>query len=220
MKFLDLFSGIGGFRLGMEMAGHECIGYVEIDKFARRSYKAIFDTSDEWTKTDIREVTDDEWKVLRGTVDVICGGFPCQPFSIAGNRRGFSDTRGTMFSRLQGQHVKSNPKFFFLKTSNIYSLTTTVKRLKSSSKRWMNWGMMQNGKCVTAQITEFPKTGNGCSLSDILEDHVDRKYFLSPNTAKILIQAERVRQHLLQDTQEISVKVHILSKRGSKLTQT
>ena len=83
MTFLDLFSGIGGFRLGMEMAGHECVGYVEIDKFARRSYEAIFVTSDEWTRTDIREVTDDEWRALQGTVDVICGGFPCQPFSIA-----------------------------------------------------------------------------------------------------------------------------------------
>lgn len=114
MKFLDLFSGIGGFRLGMEMAGHECIGYVEIDKFARRSYKAIFDTSDEWTKTDIREVTDDEWKVLRGTVDVICGGFPCQPFSITGNRRGFSDTRGTMFFEIARAACQIQPKVLFL----------------------------------------------------------------------------------------------------------
>lgn len=122
MKFLDLFSGIGGFRLGMEMAGHECIGYVEIDKFARRSYKAIFDTSDEWTKTDIREVTDDEWKVLRGTVDVICGGFPCQPFSITGNRRGFSDTRGTMFFEIARAACQIQPKVLFLE--NVKHLLT------------------------------------------------------------------------------------------------
>lgn len=44
MKFIDLFAGIGGFRMGMERAGHECVGYVEIDKFARKSYKAIYDT--------------------------------------------------------------------------------------------------------------------------------------------------------------------------------
>lgn len=47
MKFLDLFAGIGGFRLGMESAGHECIGFCEIDKFARTSYKAIHDTTGE-----------------------------------------------------------------------------------------------------------------------------------------------------------------------------
>lgn len=44
MKFLDLFAGVGGFRMGMEGAGNECVGYVEIDKFARKSYKAIYDT--------------------------------------------------------------------------------------------------------------------------------------------------------------------------------
>ncbi|MFR9120270.1 MAG: DNA cytosine methyltransferase [Streptococcus parasanguinis] len=44
MKFLDLFAGIGGFRLGMESAGHECVGFCEIDKFAHKSYKAIHDT--------------------------------------------------------------------------------------------------------------------------------------------------------------------------------
>ncbi len=47
MKFLDLFAGIGGFRLGMESAGHECVGFCEIDKFARTSYKAIHDTEGE-----------------------------------------------------------------------------------------------------------------------------------------------------------------------------
>lgn len=46
MKFIDLFSGIGGFRLGMEMAGHECVGYIEIDKYARQSYKAIHNTKE------------------------------------------------------------------------------------------------------------------------------------------------------------------------------
>ena len=47
MKFLDLFSGIGGFRLGLESFGHECVGFCEIDKFARKSYKAIYDTKGE-----------------------------------------------------------------------------------------------------------------------------------------------------------------------------
>ncbi|WP_180715372.1 DNA (cytosine-5-)-methyltransferase, partial [Listeria monocytogenes] len=97
MKFLDLFAGIGGFRLGMERAGYECVGYVEIDKFARKSYQAIHDTEGEWTREDITKVTDEEWRTLRGTVDIICGGFPCQSFSIAGKRLGFEETRGTLF---------------------------------------------------------------------------------------------------------------------------
>ena len=58
MKFLDLFAGIGGFRLGMEAAGHECIGFCEIDKFARASYKAIHNTEGEIELHDIAAVTD------------------------------------------------------------------------------------------------------------------------------------------------------------------
>ena len=76
MKFIDLFSGIGGFRLGMESVGHECIGFCEIDKFARKSYKSIFQTEGEIEFHDIRDVSDDEFNKLRGKVDVICGGFP------------------------------------------------------------------------------------------------------------------------------------------------
>jgi len=96
MKFIDLFAGIGGFRLGMESAGHECVAFCEIDKFARSSYKAIHNTEGEIELHDITTVTDDEIRNI-GHVDAICGGFPCQAFSIAGHRRGFEDTRGTLF---------------------------------------------------------------------------------------------------------------------------
>ncbi|EKE4696074.1 DNA cytosine methyltransferase [Listeria monocytogenes] len=114
MKFLDLFAGIGGFRLGMERAGHECVGYVEIDKFARKSYQAIHDTEGEWTREDITKVTDDEWRTLRGTIDVICGGFPCQSFSIAGKRRGFEDIRGTLFFDIARATKQIKPRILFL----------------------------------------------------------------------------------------------------------
>ena len=70
MKFIDLFAGIGGFRLGMEAAGHECIGFCEIDKFARASYKAIHDTEGEIELHDITRVTDDDVRAI-GEVDVI-----------------------------------------------------------------------------------------------------------------------------------------------------
>ncbi|HDI4748307.1 TPA: DNA (cytosine-5-)-methyltransferase [Listeria monocytogenes] len=114
MNFLDLFAGIGGFRLGMERAGHTCVGYVEIDKYARKSYQAIHDTEGEWTAHDITKVTDDEWRELRGTVDVICGGFPCQSFSIAGKRRGFEDIRGTLFFDIARAAKQIKPRILFL----------------------------------------------------------------------------------------------------------
>nr|DAJ83853.1 MAG TPA: Cytosine specific methyltransferase [Caudoviricetes sp.] len=113
MKFLDLFAGIGGFRLGMESAGHECIGFCEIDKFARASYKAIHNTEGEIELHDITTVTDEEIRNI-GHVDVICGGFPCQSFSIAGSRRGFEDTRGTLFFEIARFASILKPKYLFL----------------------------------------------------------------------------------------------------------
>lgn len=76
MTFLDLFAGIGGFRLGMEQAGHRCIGFCEIDKYARRSYKAIHDTKGEVELHDITSVSDEFIRSI-GPVDVLTGGFPC-----------------------------------------------------------------------------------------------------------------------------------------------
>ena len=113
MKFLDLFAGIGGFRLGMESAGHECIGFCEIDKFARESYKAIHDTEGEIELHDITQVSDEFVRGI-GSVDIICGGFPCQAFSIAGNRRGFEDTRGTLFFEIARFASILRPKYLFL----------------------------------------------------------------------------------------------------------
>lgn len=113
MKFLDLFAGIGGFRLGMEAAGHKCIGFCEIDRFARESYKAIHDTRGEIEFHDITSVSNDFIQSI-GTVDIICGGFPCQAFSIAGNRRGFEDARGTLFFEIARFASILKPRILFL----------------------------------------------------------------------------------------------------------
>ena len=114
MRFLDLFSGIGGFRLGMERAGHKCIGFCEIDKYARASYQAIHDTEGEIDFKDITEVTNEEFRKLRGKVDIICGGFPCQAFSIAGKQLGFEDTRGTLFYEIARAAEQIKPRYLFL----------------------------------------------------------------------------------------------------------
>lgn len=113
MKFIDLFAGIGGFRLGMEQVGHECVGFVEWDKFARASYEAMHDTTGEWTATDITKVDEEEINSI-GQVDVICGGFPCQSFSVAGKRKGFEDTRGTLFFEIVRLAKVLNPKYMIL----------------------------------------------------------------------------------------------------------
>lgn len=113
MTFLDLFAGIGGFRLGMEQAGHHCIGFCEIDEFARRSYKTIHDTKEEVEMHDITSISDEFVRSI-GPIDILCGGFPCQAFSIAVKRRGFSDTRGTLFFEIARFAAVLRPKFLFL----------------------------------------------------------------------------------------------------------
>jgi len=90
MKYLSLFSGIGGFELGVGNKG-ECIGFSEIDKYATQIYQKHFPTHKNYG--DITKINETELPDF----DLLIGGFPCQSFSIAGKRGGFSDTRGTMF---------------------------------------------------------------------------------------------------------------------------
>nr|DAY35846.1 MAG TPA: Cytosine specific methyltransferase [Bacteriophage sp.] len=97
----------------MELAGHECVGFCEIDKFARASYKAIHNTEGEIELHDATGITNKEIKAI-GQVDVICAGFPCQPFSVAGTRRGFEDTNGTLFFEIARFASVLKPKYLFL----------------------------------------------------------------------------------------------------------
>ncbi|MDH6364533.1 DNA (cytosine-5)-methyltransferase 1 [Enterococcus sp. PF1-24] len=113
LTFLDLFSGIGGFRFGMEAAGHVCKGFCEINENARRSYCSIHDTKNEVEMHDITTISDEFIRSI-GSTDVICGGFPCQAFSIAGRRRGFEDTRGTLFFEIARFASILKPKYLFL----------------------------------------------------------------------------------------------------------
>lgn len=93
LKFIDFFAGVGGFRKGLEMAGHKCVGFVEWDKFARQSYQAIFETEGEYTEHDIRAVRANELP----RANIWCFGFPCQDISIAGKQEGFDGERSSLF---------------------------------------------------------------------------------------------------------------------------
>lgn len=93
LKFIDFFAGVGGFRKGLEMAGHKCVGFVEWDKFARQSYQAIFETEGEYTENDIRAVRANELP----RANIWCFGFPCQDISIAGKQEGFDGERSSLF---------------------------------------------------------------------------------------------------------------------------
>lgn len=154
MKFIDLFAGIGGFRRGMELAGHECIGFCEFDKYATASYTSMHLITDEqreklikldlrkrqkeilkdeyrngeWYAKDIREVTGDT--IPRA--DCWCGGFPCQDISVAGKQLGFDGERSSLFFEiirlLQEQKEEDRPEWLLLEN---------VKNLLSINSGWV-----------------------------------------------------------------------------------
>lgn len=111
IRFFDMFSGIGGFRSGLErIGGFECIGHCEIDKYANQAYNAIYEPKGEIYYEDARTINPNELP----DIDLICAGFPCQAFSIAGKRRGFDDARGTLFFEIARIAAVKRPPFLLL----------------------------------------------------------------------------------------------------------
>ena len=153
MKFIDFFAGIGGFRRGMELAGHECVGFCEFDKFATASYISMHLLTEEQRKTleDIpikkrqkeilkEEYRNGEWyandirRVYAGDIpkaDCWCFGFPCQDISVAGKQAGFQGNRSSLFFRvmyLVGQlKEEDRPTYLFIEN---------VKNLLSVNGGW------------------------------------------------------------------------------------
>ncbi len=108
-KFIDLFAGIGGFRLALQNLGGKCVFTSEWDKNAKKTYKANFG------ETPFGDITKEETKsYIPDNFDVLCAGFPCQAFSIAGKRGGFEDTRGTLFFDVAEIIKRKQPKAIFL----------------------------------------------------------------------------------------------------------
>ena len=108
IRYLDMFSGMGGFRVGLTRAGgFACVGHCEIDRQAEKSYRTLFDTKGEWYCEDIRKADPKELPDF----DLLCGGFPCQSFSTAGRRGGFGDPRGTLFFELARLAEARKPQY-------------------------------------------------------------------------------------------------------------
>ena len=118
IKFIDLFAGIGGFHLALHSLGGSCVFASEIDESARQTYRANFkNLSPELFENDEKLFNHDITKINPKDIpnfDILCGGFPCQPFSNAGFKKGFEDTRGTLFFNIAEIIKTKQPKAFFL----------------------------------------------------------------------------------------------------------
>ncbi|MBS1571732.1 MAG: DNA cytosine methyltransferase [Bacteroidetes bacterium] len=194
-KFIDLFAGIGGFHLALSSYGAECVFASEWDKYAANTYQKNFGIKPygDITKIEVEDIP---------VHDIICGGFPCQAFSISGKQKGFEDTRGTLFfdiARIVQQH---QPKILFLenvknllKHDSGNTLKTIIKTLKELNYSVFyevlnssHFGLPQNRERLyivafhtTLNIIDFqfPKPMNiPICLEQILED--------KPQNAKII----------------------------------
>ena len=213
MDFIDICSGIGGFRSALEMNGHNCLAFAEIDKYAKQSYRAIYDTDGEEELDDITTITDEHFRLYRGRCDIITSGFPCQSFSIAGKRAGFEDTRGTIFFHIARAIKEIQPSYVLME--NVKGLLshdegrtyrTIVQALDELGfvSEWgmfnsKYWGVPQNRERIYILVTRKDKFRGPVlfdllkqqkdvttRLVDVLEDEVDEKYYLSEEKTKKL----------------------------------
>ncbi|UTY39294.1 DNA (cytosine-5-)-methyltransferase [Allocoprobacillus halotolerans] len=169
-KFIDLFSGLGGFRIAMEEIGGKCVFSSEIDKYAAETYKDNFGSMPrgDITKIDGKEVPDH---------DILCAGFPCQPFSIAGKRLGFEDTRGTLFFDVLRIIKDKKPKAFFLE--NVAGLKShdngrTLNVIEESLKKqdyYIDW------RIINAKDVGIPQNRNRWYCVGVRKDLVENDCF-------------------------------------------
>lgn len=208
-KFIDLFAGIGGFRIAMQKLGGKCIFTSEWDEQAKKTYEANFG------EVPFGDITKDETKrFIPDGFDVLCAGFPCQAFSIAGKRGGFEDTRGTLFFDVAEIIRTKKPKAIFLENvkglvnhDKGKTLTTILNVLRNDlgyfvpEPQIMNakdFGVPQNRERIYIvgfrndlgiKDFEYPKSINkSVSFEDIKEKKtVSVKYYLSETYLNTLI---------------------------------
>jgi len=119
-KFVDLFAGIGGFRIALQNLNGKCVYTSEWNKDAQKTYQANFG------EIPFGDITKNKVKnIIPENFDILCAGFPCQAFSIAGNRKGFSETRGTLFFDIEQIVERHRPKVVFLE--NVKNLVSHDK---------------------------------------------------------------------------------------------
>lgn len=189
LTFIDMFAGIGGFRSGMEQAGHKCVGFIEWDKYARKSYQAMYDTEGEYNAKDIQTVSGTDLP----DADVWCFGSPCQSVSLAGKRAGLKEgTRSGLFLEVirllkeRAKYQKALPKYLFMEN---------VKGLLSSTSGWdfarvqiemgeagydVEWNVFNSAEVV-------PQNRERLYIIGHLRGGVPDKYFLSKDKVERLI---------------------------------
>ncbi len=188
MKFIDLFCGIGGFRLAFESFGGECVFSSDIDKHACETYKENFGDYplSDITKIDEKSIPD---------FDILCAGFPCQPFSIGGLRKGFQDTRGTLFFDIERIIREKKPKAFILEN---------VKGLVNHNK----------GKTLEVILNKLSRRINGKVNDSKFNDCLDYDvHFKVVNSKNFGVPQNRERIYIIGFQKEVDFEFPIENKK-------
>jgi DNA (cytosine-5)-methyltransferase 1 len=219
LRFIDLFAGIGGFRIAAESLGWRCVFSSEIDSHCQDTYEANFGDR---PAGDIRQVD----AAAVPDHDILLGGFPCQPFSIIGKMHGLSDTRGTLFFEIERILEAKRPRWLVLE--NVKQLLSndggrTIETIMRSLREMgyqpqyrvlnaLNFGLPQKRERIVIVANnagipfEWPAGGVPMRpLSEILERNVPESYFASPE-----IRAKRLADH----TPEVSPAIWHENKAG------
>lgn len=151
MRFIDLFAGIGGFRIALEQLGLECVFSSEIDYYARLTYKNNFGHCPEG---DITKISEFEIPFH----DILCAGFPCQPFSISGKRLGFDDTtRGTLFHEIVRIAKYHTPRVIFLENVKNFVRHNHGETFATVYNSLKNLGYDVHHKVINASLYGVPQ---------------------------------------------------------------
>jgi len=200
IRYIDLFAGIGGFRIAMENAARQkgiqshCVFSSEIDKHAQEAYRVNFGETPHGDITEIEAADIPDH-------DILLAGFPCQPFSIIGSKKGFEDTRGTLFFDIARILARKKPKAFVLENVKMlvgHDKGRTMRKIKEvladlgyhfeiKVLNALDFGLPHKRERVFIVgyhrkiAYEFPqhRLHKKIKLSDILEKNVDKKYYAS-----------------------------------------
>ena len=195
-KFIDLFCGLGGFRIAMESLGGKCVFSCDNDLEVSKTYENNFGDNPFCDITQIQEKEIPKY-------DVLCAGFPCQPFSIAGKRMGFDDSRGTLFFEVARIIKYTTPKIVFLE--NVAGIVShdSGKTIKVIINTLEELGYVVKTKIMNAKDYGIPQNRNRWYCVAIRKD-IHNKEFIFPEKTELKYTLETIIENGKKDSYESS----------------
>ncbi len=203
--FIDLFCGIGGFHCALSSLGGRCVFASDIDKFAKDVYRNNYGLApqDDITKILVEDIPEH---------DIICAGFPCQPFSISGNQKGFDDPRGKLFFNVVKIAKHHSPKVIFLENVKNFEKHNNGKTLKRVKRELKKIGYTVYSEVLSASDYGVPQARKRIYIVAFRND-IDSSQFSFPKPSTTF----RVLEDILINDDQNTVPGHYLIDRNQEI---